>query len=93
MDGRSRENRRCRFQGLWYGAALGAGGGFSFFKEECITTNAQAQLVDHPRAQSDMVGTATFMGCLQSAFEILGWNERLGWRGLWAEAPEKPLEW
>ncbi|MCK5527043.1 MAG: hypothetical protein KAJ05_07835 [Candidatus Latescibacteria bacterium] len=67
--------------------------GFSFFEEECITTNAQAQLVDRPRAQSDMVGTATFVACLQSAFEILGWNERFGWRGLWEDAPEKPLAW
>ncbi len=67
--------------------------GFSFFEDACITTNAQAQLVDRPRAQSDMVGTATFVGCLQSAFEILGWNEQFGWRGLWEDAPEKPVEW
>ncbi|RKY77438.1 hypothetical protein DRQ12_08240 [candidate division KSB1 bacterium] len=67
-------------------------GGFSFFKEKCITTNAQAQLVDRPRSQSDMVGTATFVSCLRSTFEILGWNGQLGWRGLWDDAPEKPVE-
>ena len=67
-------------------------GGFSFFKDKCITTNAQAQLVDHPRPQSDMVGTATFVACLRSIFEILGWNEELGWRSLWEDTPRKPVE-
>lgn len=67
-------------------------GGFSFFKEECITNNSEVQLIDRPRKQSDMVGTATFVACLRSAFEILGWNERLGWRGLWEDAPQKPIE-
>ncbi len=66
-------------------------GGFSFFKEVCITTNAQVQLVDSPRPQGDMVGTATFVACLASAFEILGWNSQVGWKGLWADAPKKAV--
>ncbi|HID11666.1 MAG TPA: hypothetical protein EYP17_10260 [Candidatus Latescibacteria bacterium] len=67
-------------------------GGFSFFRGECITTNAQVRLVDRPRPQGDMVGTATFVACLRSAFEILGWNKTLGWRGLWEDSPKEPVE-
>jgi len=67
-------------------------GGFSFFEDECITNNAQARLVDRPRPQGDMVGTGTFVACLRSAFEVLGWNEQLGWEGLWEDVPDKPLD-
>ncbi len=67
-------------------------GGFSFFKDTCIATNAQVQLVDRPRSQSDMAGTATFVGCLRSVFAILDWHKQLGWRYLWEDAPEKPVE-
>jgi hypothetical protein len=67
-------------------------GGFSYFRDECITTNAQAQLIDRPRHQSDMAGTATFAAFFQTAFTILDWHKELGWTSLWEGVPEEPVE-
>jgi hypothetical protein len=66
-------------------------GGFSYFKDQCITTNAQVPLIDRPRPQSDMAGTATFVEFFWTAFTILDWHKQLDWTSLWEGVPEKPV--
>ena len=67
-------------------------GGFSYFNDECIATNADVPLLDRQRFQSDMAGTATFTAFFQSAFTILNWYNKLGWMSLWEDTPKKAFE-